>query len=154
MQKADEILDFLNTKLGDESLAWKGEHASIKFDDGMVIDLIKIDIQTIELVHIVEKYSGLNDATTLSNLLVANYQGGMTGQSRLSLTPDFKTLSLCCRIDVRCIDTVLFEELMTEFLKYLHFWNSDEGADYLKGDAANEANAPTHHDSDAFFARV
>ncbi|MEM6311003.1 MAG: type III secretion system chaperone [Pseudomonadota bacterium] len=154
MQKADDILDFLNTKLGDESLVWKGEHASIKFEDGIVVDLIKVDMQTIELVHIFDKYTGVADATFCSNVLMANYQGGMTGQSRLSLTPDFKTLSLCCRIDVRATDTVLFEETMTEFLKYIHFWQSEEAAGYLSGTELGDEPAPTQQDAEAFFTRV
>lgn len=154
MQKADDILDFLNAKLGDESLAWKGEHASIKFEDGIVVDLIKIDMQTIELVHIIEKYTSVADATLCGNLLIANYQGGMTGQSRLSLTPDFRTLSLCCRIDVRGTDTVLFEETLTEFLKYIQFWQSDEAADFLNGAEIQEETTPTQQDAEAFFTRV
>lgn len=154
MQKADDILDFLNAKLGDESLIWKGEHASIKFEDGVVVDLIKVDMQTIELVHIFDKYTGVTDATFCSSLLVANYQGGMTGLSRLSLTPDFKTLSLCCRIDVRGTDTVLFEETLTDFLKYVHFWKSDQAAGYLNGNEPKGIPTATQDDPDAFFTRV
>lgn len=153
MQKADDILDFLNAKLGEESLTWKGEHTSIKFEDGIVVDMVKIDMQTIELIHIIEKYTGISDAAVCANLLVGNYQGGMTGQSRLSLTPDFKTLSLCCRIDVRGTDTVLFEETLTEFLKYAHFWASDEAAGYLKGDTPEDTQA-TQSTPDEFFTRV
>lgn len=153
MQKADDILDFLNTKLGEESLVWKGEHTSIKFEDGTVVDIIKIDMQTIELVHIIEKYTGISDAAVCANLLVANYQGSMTGLSRLSLTPDFKTLSLCCRIDVRGIDTVLFEETLTAFLKYANFWASDEAAGYLKGDMPEDSQA-AQSTPDEFFMRV
>ena len=154
MQKADEVLDFLNAQLGDDSLVWKGDHASIKFEDGVVVDLVKIDMETIELVHIIEKYTQVADAAVCSNLLVANYQGGMTGQSRLALTPDFKTLSLCCRLDVRGVDTVLFEEMLTEFLKYAHFWASDEAAAYLNGDDADDMQVAPQHDQEAFFTRV
>lgn len=154
MQKADEILDFLNKKLGKESLAWRGEHASIKFEDGVIVDFIKIDLQTVEMVHILEDYSGVDEPEFYKALLIANYQGGMTGKSRLALTPDFKTLSLCCRIDVRGVDDALFEETLTEFLKYIHFWNSQEAADYLLVDEANTGSAAIKYDPDEFMTRV
>ncbi|WP_341367310.1 type III secretion system chaperone [Yoonia sp. BS5-3] len=154
MQQADEILDFLNTKLGAESLVWQGDHASIKFEDETIIDFVKIDMHTIELVHVIEKFTGVADATICTNLLIGNYQGGMTGAARLSLTPDFKTLALCSRIDVRAIDTVLFEELMTDFLKYVQFWNSDEAASYLQGDEEVMNTAAAPQDTEAFMTRV
>ena len=154
MQKADEILDFLNQKLGKESLAWRGEHASIKFEDGIIVDLIKIDLQTVELVHILEDYAGVDEPEFYKALLIANYQRGMTGKSRLSLTPDFKTLSICCRIDVRGVDDALFEDTLTEFLKYIHFWKSQEAADYLLTDDANGADKAIQYDPDEYMTRV
>lgn len=154
MHKADEILDFLNKKLGDESLAWRGEHASIRFEDGIVIDFIKIDTQTVELVHILEDYVGVDDPEFYKALLIANYQGGMTGKSRLSLTPDFNTLSLCCRIDVRGIDDALFEDTLTEFLKYIHFWKSKEAADFLSVDGATKNENAVQYNANEYITRV
>ncbi len=154
MQQADEILDFLNQKLGKDTLSWRGEHASIKFEDGVIVDFIKIDLQTVELVHILDDYTNVDDPEIHKALLIANYQGGMTGKSRVSLTPDFKTLALCCRVDVRGIDDELFEDTLTEFLKHIHFWKSQEAADYLSADTTNIEDDTMKYSSDEFVTRV
>jgi len=154
MYQVDEILNLLNEKLGSDQLSWKGDHSSIKFEDGSVVDFIKIDTQTIELVNVIEKYTKVADATLCANILMANYQGGMTGQSRLSLTPDQRTLALCCRIDVRWVDAALFEEILTDFLKYIQFWNSDEAAEFLSGDEASDNSMSSQSDHEAFFTKV
>ncbi|MEM8798131.1 MAG: type III secretion system chaperone [Pseudomonadota bacterium] len=141
MQQADEILEVLNEKLGGTALSWKGDHASLKIEGQYVVDLIKIDAQTVELVSLIRTFESALNPALVTKLLAANYQGTMTGAARIALTPDEKLLALTRRIDVRGIDTALLEEILGDFINYVKFWSSDDVKAFFKEELESDKGA-------------
>jgi hypothetical protein len=154
MKQADEIIDLLNEKLGHNALDWKGDHASIRFENGVVVDFLKLDAQTIELVSLIDQFRGQLNAKMYQTLLVSNYQGAMSEQFRIAVTPTDETIAICGRVDVTRHDETSFETLITEFVQIAAFWNSAEAMTYILSGPVDEQAFQPVEDQDLIVTRL
>ncbi len=154
MQQADEIIDLLNEKLGQDTLEWKGDHTSIRFENGTVVDLLKLDAQTVELVSLIDQFKGELNAQMYQTLLVANYQGAMSGPFRVAITPTDETLAVCGRVDVTACDEAGFENLMSKFVQVATFWNSAEAMTFMLTGIPQEHRFPPGETKDLIVTKI
>ncbi len=154
MQQADEIIDLLNEKLGQNALEWKGDHTCIRFENGIVVDLLKLDAQTVELVSLIDQFKGQLTAQMYQTLLVANYQGAMSGPFRISVTPTDETLAICGRLDVTKLDGDGFEKLISDFVEIASFWNSSEAMTFMLSGTYQDASLAAANQQDMIVTKI